>query len=98
MLGYNELLNDTCSYEKYLKVNAYNEKQYDSPFKVKCFISYNLANSMGYQEQNITTNITVFIDNTFEPNIFDKVNGKEIKAIIPVKGLKTPIIGWEIVL
>lgn len=98
MLGYDQLLNETCSYEKYSNNNIYNEKEYHKPIIIKCFKSYNFSNDRVYDEQNISNNQNVFIGNDFEPNPFDKIDGKEIKQIIPVKGLKCPVIGWQIVL
>lgn len=98
MLGYNKLLKDKCSYERYAGKNKYNEKSYEEPKEVKCFVSFDFSNVLGYDEQSVSLNKVIFIDNEFEPNPFDKVDGLEIKQIKPVKGLITPTIGWEIVL
>ena len=54
--------------------------------------------ALGYEKQDITLNKIVFINNDFEPNPFDKIDGLEIRQIKPVKGLLVPVIGWEIVL
>lgn len=97
MLGYKRLLKDKCSYEKYNGKNKYNEKAYDEPQELKCFISFDLSNVLGSNMQEISFNKVVFISNEFEPNPFDKIDGLEIKLIHPVKGLVTPVIGWEIV-
>lgn len=98
MLGYKKLLKDKCSYEKYNGKNKYNEKAYNPPTEIKCFLSFDFANILGVDEQVTSLNKRVFIGNEFEPNPFDKIDGLEIKAIKPVKGLITPIIGWEIIL
>ena len=98
MLGYEELLTETCSYEHYSKVNKYNEKDYESPVPVKCFTSFDFSNVLGAYEQDITLTKIVFISNEFEPNPYDKIDGLEIKSIKPVKGLLVPTIGWQIVL
>ena len=98
MLGYKKLLNEVCSYEHYTGKNRYNEKSYQEPVEVKCFISFDFSNILGYDAQSVSLNKVVFIDNTFEPTPFDKIDGLEIKQIKPVKGLITPVIGWEIVL
>lgn len=98
MLGYDELLNETCSYEHYVKENKYNEKEYEEPTDIKCFKSFDFSNILGSYEQELTLTKRVFIGNEFEPNPFDKVDGLEIKSIKPVKGLLVPIIGWEIIL
>lgn len=98
MLGYNNLLNDKCSYEKYNGKNKYNEKSYGEPKEIDCFTSFDFSNVLGVDEQSVSLNKVVFIKNEFEPDPFDKIDGLEIKQIKPVKGLVTPIIGWEIVL
>lgn len=98
MLGYNELLTETCSYEKFIDNNKYNEKLYDKPIEVECFTSTDFANVLGSYQQDLTLNKIVFIKNEFEPNPFDKIDGLEIRSISPVKGLLVPIIGWQIVL
>lgn len=98
MLGYNELLKDKCSYQKYNGKNKYNEKNYDEPKEMNCFISFDFTNILGYDEQEVKLNKVVFINNEFEPDPFDKIDGLEIRQIKPVKGLVTPVIGWEIVL
>ena len=98
MLGYNELLTEKCSYEEFDSVNKYNEKTYKTAIQVNCFTSFDFSNELGYDEQNVKLNKIVFIDNTFEPNPFDKIDGLEIRKIEPVKGLLVPTIGWKIVL
>lgn len=97
MLGYEELLNDTCMYQKYIKENRYNEKEWEDPEPISCFISYDLQNEMEIFKQDIVVTKKVFIGNQFEPNQFDKIDGLEIKSIKPIKGLLVPTIGWEIV-
>lgn len=97
MLGYKELLKDKCSYEKYNGKNKYNEKDYDEPQELKCFISFDFSNVLGFDAQSVSLNKVVFIANEFEPDPFDKIDGLEIKLIKPVKGLIAPVIGWEIV-
>ncbi len=96
MLGYNELLSEKCSYEKFKKNNKYNEKEYHPQVSLDCFISFDFSNERGFDQQTLNVNKKIFIKNEFEPNEFDKVDSKEIKTIKPVKGLKVPIIGWEI--
>ena len=98
MLGYDDLLKEKCSYEKYVEINKFNEKDYAVPTELDCFISFDFTNDRNFQEQNVTLTKKVFIKNTFEPSSFDKIDGLEIKSIKPVKGLLTPIIGWEIIL
>ena len=97
MLGYNQLLKDKCSYEKYDGKNKYNEKSYKQAEDVKCFVSFDLSNILCSNAQDVNFNKVVFIGNEFEPSPFDKIDGLEIKMINPVKGLIVPIIGWEIV-
>lgn len=98
MLGYNKLLKEKCSYEKYNGKNKYNEKDYEEPKEVACFTSFDFSNILSNAEQTVSLNKVVFIGNDFEPDPFDKIDGLEIKLIKPVKGLITPIIGWEIVI
>lgn len=98
MLGYSELLTETCSYEHYITSNKYNEKTYENPVDVACFTSFDFSNALGYEKQDITLKKIVFINNDFEPNPFDKIDGLEIRQIKPVKGLLVPVIGWEILL
>ena len=98
MLGYNKLLKDTCVYERFDTLNKYNEKVYGIPKQIKCFVSFNQSNSLGITQQNVSVSKVVFIDNEFEPHPFDRVDGLEIKQITPVKGLVSPIVGWEIAL
>ena len=98
MLGYDELLTEKCSYEKYNGVNKYNEKSYDKSEKLECFTSYDFSNVLGIDEQRITLKKIIFIKNKFTPNPQDRVDGLEIKQITPVKGLLVPIIGWRLVL
>lgn len=97
MLGYNELLKNSCSYEKYKGVDKYNQKNYHEVVDKKCFISFDFSNQLGLNEQNIKLTKRVFIDNEFEPNVFDKIDGMEIISIKAVKGLKVDVIGWEII-
>lgn len=96
MLGYNELLNEECIYQKYMGVNEYNEKSYSDEQKVKCFISYDFSNIVNYKIQEIKLNKIIFIDNEFTPNIYDKFDGLDIKEIVPMKGLLEPVFGWRI--
>ena len=98
MLGYDELLTETCSYEHFAGNNKYNEKSYDTPVELACFTSTDFANTLGSYQQDLDLHKIVFIKNEFEPNPFDKIDGYEIKSISPVKGLKVPTIGWQIVL
>ena len=98
MLGYDELLTETCSYEHYAGNNKYNEKSYDDPVELACFTSTDFSNILGSYQQDLSLNKVVFIKNEFEPNPFDKIDGLEIKSISPVKGLLVPTIGWQIVL
>lgn len=97
MLGYDKLLNDTCQYQRYTGENRYNEKEYGEVEEVKCFVSYDLSNELATGEQDVTLTKKIFIDNSFEPNEFDKVDGLEIQSIEPIKGLLVPIIGYKIV-
>ena len=98
MLGYDELLTETCSYEHFAENNKYNEKSYDEPVELACFTSMDFSNILGSYQQDTSLTKVVFIKNEFEPNPFDKIDGLEIKAISPIKGLKVPTIGWQIVL
>lgn len=97
MLGYDKLLKEECSYEKYSGNNKYNEKSYSKAETLNCFISFEFDNERRMDEQTITLTKKVFIRNEFEPDPNDKVDGLEIKSIRAVKGLRVPIIGWEIV-
>lgn len=97
MLGYNELLTETCSYQKYTSVNKYNEKEYDAPLELKCFQSFDFKNDKNYVEQDVRLTKKVFITNEFQPHSFDKVDGMEIQFIKPVKSLIDGLIGWEII-
>ena len=98
MLGYSELLTETCTYSPYTGVNKYNEKIYGEDLILNCFTSYEFSNQLGYEMQELVLNKIVFIDNVLTPNPFDKVDGLEIKKIEPIKGLKVPTIGWKIIL
>ena len=98
MLGYDELLTETCSYEHYAGTNKYNEKSYQEAVELACFTSTDFSNILGSYHQDLSLNKVVFIKNEFEPNPFDKIDGMEIKSISPIKGLKVPTIGWQIVL
>lgn len=98
MLGYDELLTETCSYEEYNGVNQYNEKSYKTAKQVKCFTSFDFSNELGYDQQEVKLNKIVFIGKDFEPNPYDKIDGLEIRGITPVKGLIVPTIGYKIIL
>lgn len=97
MLGYNELLNEKCTYKHYVSKNKYNEKEYSVEEQIDCFKSFDFSNFTNLNQQDINLTKRIFIKNDFEPNAFDLVDGQEIKQIIPVKGLVVPIIGWEII-
>lgn len=98
MLGYDKLLTETCSYQKYNGVNRYNEKDYEEVKEVASFSSYDLSNYRNEFTQDVELTKIIHIGNEFEPSPFDIIDGLEIKKITPVKGIKVPIIGWEIVL
>ena len=98
MLGYDELLTETCSYEHYAGNNKYNEKSYNEPVEVACLQPTDFGNIHGSYQQDLTLNKVIFIKNEFEPYPFDKIDGLEIRSISPIKGLKVPTIGWQIVL
>lgn len=97
MLGYKELLTETCSYQKYISVNKYNEKEYSAPITLKCFQSFDFKNDKNYVEQDIRLTKRVFISSDFQPHPFDKVDDMEIQFIKPVKSLIDGLIGWELI-
>lgn len=95
MIEYNRHLTDSCSYEKFKSNNKYNEKTYETETSKKCFVSYDFENIKQYYEQDIVLTKRIFLD--FEPGIYDKFDGMEIKTIRPVKGLRVGTIGWEVI-
>lgn len=98
MLSYSKLLTEICDYEHYNGVNEYNEKDYKAPILLRCFTSFDFSNDRNLYNQDLVLKKKVFIENTFEPNPLDRIDGMEIQVIKPVKSLLSGIIGWEIIL
>ena len=98
-LGFIELLTQTCTYQRRLGVNKYNEPEFDIETDKRCFISYKKNKIKTLTNEEIITTLEIFLDNSFEPNIGDSINGQDIKQFQPIDSIldRNPI-GWKVLL